>query len=234
VNITEYDFLVQNGIVDSVESKYALTYLYKNFWAEQMNTTMKLYLSPYPRWDYDNCDREGFHAKDFRDFVGTMGALDELASGIALAQYAAILLSLSFFVFSLGLPVLRKIRTSATLRFFYNIKFFFTLAFNIGGLILCVLIYQNTKSIDADEVDFYKDSVCVADYVTLQMDKFEVFYSDSVFNILIIAIIALVQVLYELYSFFAIKCKCTCCCICKMENVLPEDDEVDEVQEAGN
>jgi len=238
VNITEYDFLLQNGIVNSVELKYSLYYNYENFWAEQSNETMKLYLSPYPRWDYDNCDREGYHARDFKDFIDKMGALDEMAAGIALAQYLVCILSIVFFIFALGiLPIIRQMRTPSTLSFFYNIKFFFTIIFNIGGLLFTLLIFQSSKNIDADDVAFYKDNVCVAEYVTYQMEKFEVFYSDSELNMLILATIALVQVIYELYSFFAIKCKCIFCCCCKMENVLPEGDVIeagDKVKSFGN
>lgn len=84
VNITEYDFLLQNGMVEDVEDTYDA---YKNItinWNPQKNDEMYIWQESYPTWDYERCVRKGYHAKTFKSFVGKMSTINNAALAVSI------------------------------------------------------------------------------------------------------------------------------------------------------
>jgi hypothetical protein len=76
----EFDFLVNNEMYSSVENKYSG---YKTIsWTTQRNDFINFYEGTYPRWSYDNCDKKGYHATEFKKFADKLGTIDAMALGV--------------------------------------------------------------------------------------------------------------------------------------------------------
>lgn len=200
----EYTFLANNGMVARVNDKYR-SYLNIN-WSYHQREDIHLWSSHYPHWDYDNCDKKGYSAADFKKFAESMGTIDSMSTGVSICQYILLGLSTIFLCCTACFTKCGKVKEIPDgLHYGLLTKLVCTILLNIVCLVLTVVLMVTAMGIKKDDVNFYKDKICVASYVSYQVEKFEPFYSSVVTNVIVIFVACFLQNVYEALIYPSIR-----------------------------
>ena len=190
----------------SVINKYSS---YKTVsWTTQQNDFVNFYEATYPRWNYDNCDKKGHHATDFKKFADKLATIDAMAFGISICQYIVLTFSIIFFIVTCVLTNCGKTKTiPPCLHICLLIKLITTILLNIICFILIIILMATSMSIKKKDVDFLADTICVSDAVTYQIYLFEPFYKSVVTNVIIVFLACFLQNVYEALIYPSIRFK---------------------------
>lgn len=86
-------------------------------------------------------------------------------------------------------------------------KIVITVLMNLVCLVMAILLLVASKGVDKKEVDFFRTTDCVEDYITGQIQLFEPFYTSVNTNVMVIFICCFLQNVYEGLIYPSIKFK---------------------------